>query len=205
MTSFISILVSLLFLVITYLVLKVNKLSKELAKYKMVWEEIRKTMNLQPRADPFVNNGESDGERNWKWDSRCGNTRCRSTTTTIETNCSGSVSWCSKQSSRWWWRWWTSTSWSFWRWNEIKISKKFDSKGQYRCWSTCTETDAETPSKSGCKEPSNACERCDYKHDGLRKLLRRMMRCSTSTRDWMWSSMEWVQFHETRACWKTTA
>jgi hypothetical protein len=63
MTSFISILVSLLFLVITYLVLKVNKLSKELAKYKMVWEEIRKTMNLQPRADPFVNNGESDGER----------------------------------------------------------------------------------------------------------------------------------------------
>jgi hypothetical protein len=64
MTSFISILVSLLFLVITYLVLKVNKLSKELAKYKMVWEEIRKTMNLQPRADPFVNNGESDGERN---------------------------------------------------------------------------------------------------------------------------------------------
>ena len=49
----------------------------------------------------------------------------------------------------------------------------------------CTETDAETPSKSGCKEPSNACERCDYKHDGLRKLLRRMMRCSTSTRDWM--------------------
>ena len=50
-------------MVITYLVLKVNKLSKELAKYKMVWEEIRKTMNLQPRADPFVNNGESDGER----------------------------------------------------------------------------------------------------------------------------------------------
>ena len=105
MTSFIPILVSLLFVVITYLVLKVNKLSKELAKYKMVWEEIRKTMNLQPRADPFVNNGESDGERHegGETESETADVEMQdaeASTTTIETNCSGSMSWCSKQSSR---------------------------------------------------------------------------------------------------------
>ena len=43
------------FSVITYLQLRVSKLSKELDKYKMVWKEIGNVMKLQKHEDLFCN------------------------------------------------------------------------------------------------------------------------------------------------------
>ena len=139
----------------------------------MVWEEIRKTMNLQPRADPFVNNGESDGERH-----EGGETQSETADVEIQDAeapqlplrriavgaCHGAANNPPDD-------------------DEGDGHRRADPFGDGtrprspRSSTAWGSTDAEVPvpksmpkplgpSKSGCKEPSNACERFDCKHDG---------------------------------------
>ena len=101
-------------------------------------EKIRKTMNLQPRADPFVNNGESDGQRH-----EGGETESETADVEIQDAeapqlplrrialgaCHGAANNPPDDDEGDGHR----RADLFGRRNEIEISKKFDSKGQYRC------------------------------------------------------------------------